>query len=104
MNISDWIGFFISIGAVAFLVLRQVWGKKHQPFHPEIRQEREPDQASSLEQALRALDINIESEDFIPPPKQVKKVDLLKKKNLWCTLHPRPLHPIDLSLRAILRS
>jgi hypothetical protein len=74
MDISQLVGFIISVIAILFLVRKRVKEEKHRKEHPDQYENEQLKQQEQLKGFLKSLDIDMEDKgQFSPPPRPVVK-------------------------------
>lgn len=63
MDITQWIGFFISVMALLFLLTRNIKEVRQQRTHPEEYKKKQREQEHQLKKMLKDFDIDVEDEE-----------------------------------------
>ena len=88
MDISQIIGFIISVLAILYIVTKRVKEERLRKEHPEEYEKEQQKQEANLKQFLKSLDVEMEDKKMNPPPKPVQKLTAsqasktVKKENL----------------------
>lgn len=67
MDIIQWIGFFISVMALFFLLTRNLKEVRQQQANPEEYQKKQRAKEMQLKKMLKTLDIDVEEEKILQP-------------------------------------
>lgn len=70
MDISQIIGFVISLLAIVFLTIQKIREERHKRLHPDELKHEAHEGNDGVKNFFKALDIDIEDEDQFSPPKK----------------------------------
>lgn len=75
MSFVEFLGFIITLVAMAVLVGKKTWEERDRRNHPEKYKEEENSRQADLKKLLKSMDIDLEEEEevFSPPPKPVAR-------------------------------
>lgn len=96
MDIVQWIGFFISVLAILYLMIRQGRDIAERNRDPEGYRRRESEETRRMREMLKTLDIDLEEEEeeFEPEPLPVRKAPpkvARKPIRQQVVVHPSPV-------------